>query len=171
MKKARFLVLALGTTALLAASEAWAATQSVTANIAFDTPLNLTKTADINFGTETAANASTYQITTAGAITTTVGTGAYLYGATHAGSITIAGPTADTLTISAGGYTANKGVTPSNASCAYNGGAAVTPCSYAAAVAPGAGKTLLLGVTVAADGTQAAGTTAAPTFTVTVVAN
>jgi hypothetical protein len=171
MKKARFLVLALGTTALLAASEAWAATQSVTANIAFDTPLNLTKTADINFGTETAANASTYQITTAGAITTTVGTGAYLYGATHAGSITIAGPTADTLAISVGGYTVNNGVTPSNASCAYNGGAAVTPCSYAAAVAPGAGKTLLLGVTVAADGTQAAGTTAAPTFTVTVVAN
>jgi hypothetical protein len=171
MKKARFLVLALGTTALLAASEAWAATQSVTANIAFDTPLNLTKTADINFGTETAANASTYQITTAGAVTTTAGTGAYLYGATHAGSITIAGPTADTLTISAGGYTANNGVTPSNASCAYNGGAAVTPCSYAAAVAPGGGKLLLLGVDVAADGTQAAGTTAAPSFTVTVVDN
>jgi hypothetical protein len=38
-------------------------------------------------------------------------------------------------------------------------------------VAPGAGKTLLLGVTVAADGTQAAGTTAAPTFTVQVVNN
>jgi hypothetical protein len=171
MKKARFLVLALGTTALLAASEAWAATQSVTANIAFDTPLNLTKTADINFGTETAANASTYQITTAGAITTTVGTGAYLYGATHAGSITIAGPTADTLAISVGGYTVNNGVTPSNASCAYDGGAAVSPCSYAAAVAPGAGKTLLLGVDVAADGTQAAGTSATPSFTVTVVGN
>ena len=37
--------------------------------------------------------------------------------------------------------------------------------------APGAGKTLLLGVDVAADGTQAAGTAAAPTFTVTVVDN
>jgi hypothetical protein len=171
MKKANFLALALGAAALLGASQAWAATQSVTANIAFDTPLNLTKTADINFGTETAANASTYRISTAGAVTTTVGTGAYLYGATNAGSITIAGPAADTLTISVGGYTVNNGVTPSNASCAYNGGAAVTPCSYAAAVAPGAGKTLLLGVDVAADGTQAAGTTAAPTFTVTVVAN
>jgi hypothetical protein len=171
MKITRVLALTLGTTALIGAFQAWAATQSVTANIAFDTPLNLTKTADINFGTETAANASTYQITTAGAITTTAGTGAYLYGASHAGSITIAGPAADTLTISVGGYTANSGVTPSNASCAYNGGAAVTPCSYAAAVAPGAGKTLLLGVTVAADGTQAAGTSAAPTFTVTVVDN
>ena len=171
MKKANFLAFALGAAALLGASQAWAATQSVTANIAFDSPVTLTKTADINFGTETAANASTYRISTAGAVTTTVGTGAYLYGATNAGSITIAGPAADTLTISVGGYTANNGVTPSNASCAYNGGAAVTPCSYAAAVAPGAGKTLLLGVDVTADGTQAAGTTAAPTFTVTVVAN
>jgi len=170
MNKAKVLVIAVGIATLLGGSQAWAATQSVTANIAFDTPLTLTKTADINFGTETAANASTYQITTAGAVTTTVGTGAYLYGATNAGSITIVGGT-DTVAISVGGYTANNGVTPSNASCAYNGGAAVTPCSYAAGAAPGAGKTLLVGVTVAADGTQAAGTSAAPTFTVTVVDN
>jgi hypothetical protein len=171
MKKARFLVLALGTAALLGGFQAWAATQSVTANIAFDTPLTLTKVADISFGTVTASNASTYKITTAGNVTTTVGTGAWLYGAWVAGSITIAGPAADTLSINVLSYTANNGVTPSNASCAYNGGAEVTPCVYAAAVAPGAGKTLLLGVTVAADGTQAAGTTAAPTFTVQVVNN
>ena len=171
MTKARFFFLAVGITALMGAPQVRAATQSMTANIKFDAPVTLTKNADINFGTMTASNASTYRITTAGAITTPVGTGVYLYGATNAGSITIAGPVADTLTISVGGYTANNGVTPSNASCAYNGGAAVTPCSYAAAVAPGAGKTLLVGVDVAADGTQAAGTTAAPTFTVTVVPN
>jgi hypothetical protein len=170
MKTAQFLALALGTAALLGVSQVRAATQSVFAFIAFDTPLTLTKNADINFGTMTASNASTYRITTAGVITTTVGTGAYLYGATNAGSITIVGGT-DTLAISVGGYTVNNGVTPSNASCAYNGGAAVTPCSYAAAVAPGAGKTLLLGVDVAADGTQAPGAFAAPTFTVTVVNN
>ena len=170
MKTAQFLALALGTAALLGVSQVRAATQSVTANINFDAPVTLTKTADINFGTMTASNASTYRITTAGVITTTVGTGAYLYGATNAGSITIVGG-ADTLAISVGGYTVNNGVTPSNASCAYNGGAAVTPCSYAAAVAPGAGKTLLLGVDVAADGTQAPGFFAAPTFTVTVVNN
>ncbi len=166
-----FLALAAAASAFLGASQAGAATQSVTANINFDTPLTLTKNADINFGTMTASNASTYRITTAGTITTTVGTGAYLYGATNAGSITIAGSVADTIAISVGGYTANNGVTPSNASCAYNGGAAVTPCSYASAAAPGAGKPLLLGVDVAADGTQAAGTSAAPSFTVTVVNN
>ncbi len=170
MSKARFLIVAMVTATLLGDFQAWAATQSVTANIAFDTPLTLTKNADINFGTMTASNVSTYRITPAGVITTTVGTGAYLNGATNAGSITIVGG-ADTVAISVGGYTANNGVTPSNASCAYNGGAAVTPCSYAAGTAPGAGKTLLLGVDVAADGTQAAGTSAAPTFTVTVVDN
>jgi hypothetical protein len=152
----------------LGAFQAWAATQSVTANIAFDSPLTLTKTADINFGTMTASNASTYVITRLGTIFTTAGTGTYLYGATNAGSITIAGPTNDTITISVGSYTANNGVTPSNASCFYKL-TLRTPCSYAGATAPGAGTTLLLGVTVAADGTQAAGTAATPTFTVTVV--
>src|SRR5260370_515630 len=120
MNKARFPVLAIGIATLLGAFQAWAATQSVTANIAFDTPLTLTKNADINFGTMTASNASTYRITTAGTITTTAGTGAYLYGATNAGSITIAGPVADTIAIDVGGYTANNGVTPSKigrASC------------------------------------------------------
>jgi hypothetical protein len=171
MKRAKVLAFAIGVAAVLGASQAWAATQSVTANIAFDAPVTLNKTADINFGTMTALDASTYHITTANVVTTTIGTGAHLYGATNAGSITIAGPAADTLTISVGGYTASNGVTPSNASCAYNGGAQVTPCTYAAAVAPWAGKTLLVGVDVAADGTQAAGTAATPSFTVTVVAN
>ena len=168
MKKANFLAFAIGIAALLGASQAWAATQSVTANIAFDAPVTLNKTADINFGTETAANASTYHITTAGVVTTTAGTGTHLYGSSSPGFITIAGPVADTLSISVGGYTANNGVTPSNASCTYNFGAVVTPCSYAAAAAPGAGKALLLGVDVTTDGTQAAGTTAAPTFTISV---
>jgi hypothetical protein len=171
MKKARFLVFAIGVASLLGASQAGAATQSVTANIAFDAPLTLTKTADINFGTVTANNASTYRFGAVSGLTVIAGTGLPLYGTASAGSITIAGSVADTLAISVGGYTANNGVTPSNASCAYNGGAQVTPCSYAAAAAPGAGKTLLLGVDVAADGTQAAGTSAAPTFTVTVVNN
>jgi hypothetical protein len=141
---------------------------SENASIGFDQALALTKNSDINFGTVTANNASTYRITPVGVVTTTAGTGAHLYGATTEGFITIAGSVSDTLSISVGGYTANNGVTPSNASCTYNFGAVVTPCSYAAAAAPGAGKALLLGVDVTTDGTQAAGTTAAPTFTISV---
>jgi hypothetical protein len=134
--------------------------------IGFDAGLALTKNSDINFGTVTANNASTYRMSTAGAVTTVSGSGSYITGATSAGNITIAGSTTDGITISAGGYTANNGVTPSNALCRYGGGALNT-CAMAG-MAPGAGKTLLVGVDVATNGTQAAGTSAAPTFTISV---
>jgi len=162
-------VIAIGVAGLLGIGQAWSATQSVTANIAFDTPLTLTKTSDINFGTVTAANASTYRISTAGAVSTVSGTGTQIYGTTSAGSITITGSASDTITISAGSYTANNGVTPSNATCSYKG-AAATACLVTGA-APGSGTPLLLGVDVAADGTQAAGSTAAPTFVMSVTYN
>jgi hypothetical protein len=132
--------------------------------VVYDVGLSLTKNSDINFGTVTANNASTYRISTAGTVTTVSGTGSYVTGATSAGSITIAGSTTEGITISAGGYTANNGVTPSNAQCSYNGGASGS-CSITTG-APGAGKTLLIGVDVATDGTQAGGTTAAPSFTI-----
>ena len=166
--KMNILALAAGTAALLCASTAgFAATQSVTANISFDTPLSLTKNADINFGTVKAGTASTYTITTAAAVSATGG-GLSLFGTKTAGNISIAGSTTQTVNISVGGYTANGGVTPANATCAYNGGAAGS-CTINGAAAPGAGKTLLLGVDAVVDGTQVAGATATPSFTVTVV--
>jgi hypothetical protein len=139
------------------------------ASIGFDVGLALNKNSDINFGTVTAANASTYRISTAGAVSTVSGSGTQIYGTTSAGSITISGSSSDTITISAGSYTANNGVTPSNATCSYNGSAA-TPCPVTGAP-PGAGTPLLIGVDVAADGTQAAGSTAAPTFVMSVTYN
>jgi len=168
VKKTQSVVrLAVGVAALLFSADAMAATQSVTANLAFDTPLTLTKNNDINFGTVIASTASTYTITTAGTVSAT-GSGQWLYGSKAAGSITLAGSTTQTVNISVGGYTPQGGVTPSNAQCAYNGGGAGS-CTISAAAAPGAGKTLLIGVDAAVDGTQAAGSTAAPSFTVTVV--
>ncbi len=134
--------------------------------IGFDSALALTKNSDIHFGTVSALKVSTYRMSTAGVLSTVSGTGIPLYGTTAAANIHIAGSATDGITISAGGYTANNGVTPSNARCSYNGGAAAA-CAMTGA-APGAGKTLLVGVDVAADGTQAAGTSAAPTFTITV---
>jgi hypothetical protein len=144
-----------------------AVTQSVTANISFDLPLALTKVSDINFGTVLASVADTYTITTAGVVSA-AGSGATLYGTPTAGNITISGSSSQTVAISVGSYTANNGVTPQNATCAYNGGAAGA-CSLTGQAAPGAGKTLLLGVQAVVDGTQAAGSSAAPTFVVTVV--
>jgi hypothetical protein len=106
-----------------------------------------------------------YTINTAGAVAA-AGPGSWLAGPTVVGNITIAGSTAQAVTITVGGYTANGGVTPSNATCSYDGGAA-GPCAISGA-APGAGKTLLLGVRANVNGTQASGSAATPSFTVTV---
>jgi hypothetical protein len=154
---------------VLVSGGAYAATQSVTANMTFDTALSLTKVSDINFGLVKASTSGTYTISTAGVVTPSSG-GVVIGGTPNAGNITIAGSTTQTVAINTGTYVADHGVTPSAATCAYNGGAS-TACDtpLTAQTAPGAGKTLLLGVTAASDGTAGAGVTAAPTFIVTVV--
>jgi hypothetical protein len=139
-----------------------------TGSIGFDKPISFTKNSDINFGTVSSGVASTYRMSTAGALSVVSGTGKALYGTTTAANITVSGSSTDGITISAGGYSPNNGVMPSNAQCAYNGGAAAA-CTGITGVAPGTGKTLLVGVDVAADGTQTVGLTAAPTFTISVV--
>ncbi|MEZ0225257.1 MAG: DUF4402 domain-containing protein [Alphaproteobacteria bacterium] len=168
MPKARISHAIVFAAVVTASLEAWSATQSVTTNIRFDAPLSLTKTADIDFGSVTAATASSYTISTAGAVSTTTGPGVYLAGTTTAASITIAGSATQLIDISASGYTGNNGVTPANATCAYDGGVE-GPCGITGAAAPGAGKSLLVGVRVNANGTQASGTSAAPSFNISVV--
>ncbi len=169
MKKSHLIAaLAAGMTSLVAVGCVWAATQSVTANIRFDTPLTITKNADINFGSVTAASATTYRISTAGAVSTVTGSGAYLFGTTAAANLQVAGSTSQLVNISVGSEVANNGVTISNEKCSYGGGAAGS-CSITGAAAPGAGKTLLIGADAAADGTQTAGSSATPSFTVQVV--
>ncbi len=148
---------------------AFAITQSITANIAFDAPLSMTKNSDINFGVVRAGINDVYTISTAGVVTA-AGAGGTVFGTPTAGNITISGSTTQTIDISAGSYTANNGVTPSNARCAYNGGASAA-CSLTTQAAPGAGKTLLVGVDATVTGSPAAGATAAPTFVITVVYN
>lgn len=155
---------------LLVCGVAYAATQSVTANATFDAALALTKNADINFGMLKAATSGTYVMSTNGAVTPSNG-GVLVGGTPVNGQITITGSATQTIAISTGSYVANAGVTPSAATCNYNN-AAIADCDAGgtALAAPGAGgKVLKLGLTIAADGTQAAGSTAAPTFVVTVV--
>jgi hypothetical protein len=146
---------------------ALAGSLSTNCTIGVDTALSLTLNSDINFGKVKAGTADTYTISTAGAVSH-AGSGAELYGSTSAGSVTIVGSTSRTINISVGSYTANNGVTPQSATCNYNGGGSGT-CALSGAAAAGAGKTLLLGVQAVVDGTQTAGTSAAPTFVVTVV--
>ena len=155
---------------LLVSGVAYAATQSVTANATFDSALTLTKNSDINFGTLKALTSGTYVIDTNGTVTPSAG-GVIINGTPNAGQITITGSATQTVAISTGTYAANNGVTPSAATCNYNG-SPIANCDTGGTglTAPGAGgKVLKLGVQIVADGTQAAGTTAAPTFVVTVI--
>jgi hypothetical protein len=169
MSSRHWLVIALGCTLFVAAvTGARAVTQSVTANIRFDTPLTLTKISDINFGAVPAGNASTYRISTDGTVSTVTGTGSPLFGPTAAGNITVAGSKTQLVNISVGGYTTSNGVTLSNARCVYHSGAEGS-CTMSGVAAPNNGRTLLVGVDATADGTQAAGTSATPTLAVTVV--
>lgn len=169
MKLTTGLKFGLAAAVLMAPVSAFALNQSVTANIAFDTPLSMVKNNDINFGTVSAGVADTYTITTAG-VATAAATGQLLYGTPAAGDIAISGSTTQTINISVGSYTANNGVTPANATCDYNGAGSGT-CALTGVAAPGAGKTLLIGVDAVVSGAQAAGSSAAPTFTVSVVYN
>ena len=142
-----------------------------TAAVGFDIPLSIDTVADINIGHVQAVTTGTYTINTTGHVTAT-GTGQWLNGPTNAGDLLVHGSATQTISISAGSYVAGGtggGVKLSAATCSYNGGAPV-PCSLSTQAAPTpAGKTLLLGVTVTVSNkTQADGSTATPSFTVTV---
>jgi hypothetical protein len=93
-----------------------------------------------------------------------------LGGAQAYGQITISGSSTQMIAISTGSYVASGGVTPSAASCNYNG-TLIANCDAGGAglATPGSGKVLKLGVRIDTDGTQIAGSTAAPTFTVTLI--
>ena len=90
----------------------------------------------------------------------------------QAGQVKIKGSQTQRINISVSNYVANKGVTPRNASCRYNNGSVITPCSVTNATAPtSGGRTLLLGLDVAADGTQTHDMIATPSFDIVVIYN
>ena len=161
------LAVAISLAGTLASGIAFAATQNITANVNFDTALTITKTNDISFGLVKALQAGTYTISAAGVVTPTAG-GVVLGGTPTAASLSIVGSTTQLIDISTGNYQVNAGVTPSAATCKYNAGIEAACGTLTSQAAPGTGKTLLVGVQIAADGTQGAGSTAAPTFDVVV---
>ena len=146
----------------LIAGPCLAATQTVSAAITFDSMLTVTKSADINFGNVKADQVGTYVISPTGAVTASDG-GVVLGGSSQVGNLTISGSTTQAIDIMANNYVADNGVIPSNATCSYDGGVA-SSCSLSSQTAPGVGKILLVGITVAVDGEQDAGMSAAPTF-------
>ena len=158
-----------GLVALLGTQNAFSSNpQQVIANIRFDTPLTVTKNADIDFKSVTAGVAQTvYRISTASAVSVVSGPGTAVFGTPVAGNLTISGSTTQGITIAAGNAAAGSGgATVGTFRGNYNGGGSTTfPISGAA---PGAGKTLLIGCDLTTAGSEAAGSTDNPTFDITV---
>ncbi|MDX9690325.1 MAG: DUF4402 domain-containing protein [Proteobacteria bacterium] len=164
----KYLALAVAAS-FFAAGGAYAATQSVDIDMSFDTALTLTNPTPIDFGILQALTSGTYTVDTTGALSTGGG-GVAIGGSPNAGVVHITGSTTQTVAISTGSYVADGNVTPSAATCLYNS-VLTTDCDtgVTGALAPGAGQDLTLGVTISADGSQTAGSTPAPSFTVTVI--
>lgn len=169
MKIKKFLAaFSVAAVALVADPSAWSATQSVTANIRFDTPLAITLNNNIDFGSVQAGVADTYTISPTGA-TSHSGSGAFLFGTPTAGSVGIVGSTTQTLNITSS-FTNSAHVTLANATCKYGAGAAGS-CTIPAAAAPGAGTTLLVGVDAQVSATAPSGTAETPSITLTIAYN
>lgn len=162
---------ALGVVTILGTGAALAATHTFTADVKFSAPLMLTEKKAPNFGILKANTPAVYNLSTTGVVTTS-GFGSIISSVgAQSGQLTISGSTTQTIDISALNYQEHKGVSPSDAVCAYNGGAPVANCAISGGVAPGAGKTLLVGLTIETDGAQADASTASPSFDVNVVYN
>jgi hypothetical protein len=169
MKKS-FLALCLFGAAFVGSQAAYAATQSVTANIEFATAITFVKDTDIDFGIVEAGVASVYGITTGGVVSVVSGTGTILGGAPTAADVNIIGSGTQTINISVTIGAPAGGVTIQNPVCDYNNAGSGT-CTINNATAPGAspGRAILIGAEANVDGTQASGATAAPTLTLNVV--
>lgn len=144
-----------------------AATQTVTAHIAFAMPASVTKNTDIDFGAVRADAPTAYTITPGGVVSAP-GARKIAGGAPVAGSILIMGTKDQRINISVTQYADGGGVSPQNATCAYGdrlgGHCEITDVSSP----PGKGTALLLGVQAVMNGAPSAAAKPAPSFTVTV---
>jgi len=154
---------------LLGIGAAYAATTTVTATIKFLSDLSITVVSQPNFGYVKAGQIGTYVLDPLTGLVTASGGGVVEGGTTNAGVYTITGSASDTINISASGYTVSGASTPSAANCSYNGGAEVANCAITAGVAPGAGKTLKVGLQIATTAAGVDNTSNTPSFTLTVV--
>jgi hypothetical protein len=140
-------------------------TKTVTATIKFDTPLTLTKVADIDFGTVSTTD-DAWTISTAGVVSHT-GAGVQLYGTTARGNYTVSGSTTQAINITTANLVAGAHTTLSALKGDYGGaGSAAFPIN--GALHPGASTTIFLGATVTTSG-AVSGTTETPTFDLTVI--
>lgn len=107
-------------------------TSNMSASARFDMPITIDNVVNINFGNVQGNTGNIYTMNTAGTVTPSGG-GVVYAGSRNAGSLKIHGSSTQTLTIYSGFYSASSAggatVTPSAATCAYNGGASVA-CDF-----------------------------------------
>lgn len=163
------LLMSVAVVLLVVTTDARAVSSTVSVGIAFDAPLTISKQKDMNMGIVLAGVADTYTIDTQGNVVA-ASSGQVLGGSSNAADLTLAGSATQSISISVANYNADNGVSIANATCAYDGGAEM-PCALGGAAAPAGGKTLLLGAQVNVDGSQAVGSSAAPSFDVVVSYN
>ena len=156
----------------LCATNSLAATQDSTAGATFLTPITFGSVTAASFGYIKALATGTYVLATDGTMAAPGGTGEREGGTLAAGSMSIIGSTTQTINIGVAAGAANNGATLSAFRCNYDAGGEVGcgDASLDTAAAPGAGKTLLVGMTLTAAST-ANNTVAAAPYTVTVVYN
>lgn len=151
---------------LLLCGHGQASQQAITAAIGFDLPITVDKNNDISFGLVKAKQSGNYIITPTGDVSVSDG-GVWVGGSAQASNMIITGSTTQEVDITVQNYVADSGVTPSDAMCIYDEGTAAA-CALTNQEPPGTGTILRIGVTVTVDGTQEAGTSAAPSFDVVV---
>ncbi len=151
---------------------AWAATETITANIGFDEPLAIVSFGgySVEFGTVRAGVADVFTLSYASGLTAQNSSGNILYGFAGMADLGVSGSATQSIQFSASNYVADNGVTPSDATCVY-GNTAAAPCDGLLGDPPGGGfaTDLKVGLTITVDGTQTAGETAAPTFDLAVI--
>jgi hypothetical protein len=155
---------------------AYALTNSMSASVKFATAISFANSTNANFGIVTAGQANTYTMDTTGAITVSgAGTGVTLGGTVTVASVDITGSTTQTMNITLNNAAADGGVSLAlaNATCDYDAGSVSNTCNNAAfdSITPGAGKALLIGLEIVADGTQTDNQTKTPTFDLVAVYN
>lgn len=147
-------------------------TQTMHAEVAFETPLKLAVVTMPDFGTVIATEGETYILSTSGRVMASDGTNVSR-GNESAGQMMITGASDQTIGITVDNYVSGSGITPSKAMCQY-GKMPATSCndnSLSAAIAPGTvGTSLFLGVQIEAA-LEAHNKAELPGFDVTIVYN
>lgn len=156
---------------MLTSASAFAVTSTFSVNTIFINTFSINQNTAMNFGNLMANSATSYRLDTNDTVTA-IAPGGGAWGSPASGQYTLVDSSGTAaIDINITNLVANSGVTPSNPRCNYNGGGEFL-CPSTNQANPGAGgKTLLLGMDITTDGTQAPLSAATPSFDIVITYN